>query len=116
MTPLTLLVLAQEGVPAPKAPTASPLLFILPILLVFVIYFMMLRPQKKKEQRRKQMIADLQRGDQVVTIGGIHGEVISVKENHVILLVDAGRGATLKMLRNAIHRIQQDDSDEDQRK
>jgi len=111
MTLPGLLILAQGGAapgpaPAPQgARSADPMLWLLPILLVVVFYFFMLRPQKKREQQRKQMIEQLQRGDRVVTIGGIHGEVLSIKEQHVILLVDPERRATLKVNRSAIHRV-----------
>jgi preprotein translocase subunit YajC len=89
----------------------ADLIFLALIILVF--YFLMIRPQKKKEKERQEMLSKIQKGDRVVTIGGIHGEVESVKEKHVILLVDPDRGTTLKMSRSAVHNILTKDSDDE---
>jgi preprotein translocase subunit YajC len=87
--------------------------FLIWIIIIFaIIYLMMIRPQRKKEQQRKEMLSKVERGDQVVTIGGVFGEVESVnsKEDYVILLVDRERGTTLKFRRGAIHEILTKDS------
>ncbi len=91
---------------APSSPF-SPMFFVWIIAIFAIIYFMMIRPQKKKEQQRKEMLNKLERGAEVVTIGGLFGEVESVspKEEYVILLVDRERGTTLKFRRGAIHEI-----------
>ena len=47
----------------------------------------MLRPNMKKQENLKQMQSDLKKGDRVITIGGIHGKVIQVKNNKVVLRV-----------------------------
>ena len=60
----------------------------LPILLIlFVIWYFMLRPNMKKQENLKQMQSNLKKGDRVITIGGIHGKVIQVKNNKVVLRV-----------------------------
>ncbi len=57
--------------------------------LVFVIfYFLIIRPQNKKQKAAKAMVAAMKKGDKVVTIGGIHGVIASVKETTVIIKVD----------------------------
>jgi len=57
--------------------------------LVFVIfYFLIIRPQNKKQKEAKAMVAAMKKGDKVVTIGGIHGVVTSLKETTVIIKVD----------------------------
>jgi preprotein translocase subunit YajC len=57
--------------------------------LVFVIfYFLIIRPQNKKQKQMQQMIAGVKKGDKVVTIGGVHGVVASVKESTVVVKVD----------------------------
>jgi len=80
--------------------------------VIAIVYFLMIRPQKKKEQQRKDMLSKIERGDEVVTIGGLFGEVesVNVKEEYVILLVDRERGTTLKFRRGAIHEILAKDS------
>jgi len=57
--------------------------------LVFVVfYFLIIRPQNKKQKEAKKMIDAVKKGDKVITIGGIHGTVHSVKEGTVIVKVD----------------------------
>lgn len=56
---------------------------------VFVIfYFMLIRPQNKKQKAMRKMIEAVKKGDKVVTIGGIHGLIHSVKDHSVIIKVD----------------------------
>ena len=50
-----------------------------------VMYFFMIRPQVKKQKRENKFRAELKKGDQIITIGGIHGKIIEVKESSVIL-------------------------------
>ncbi|MCL1814489.1 MAG: preprotein translocase subunit YajC [Treponema sp.] len=62
---------------------------LLPLAAIFgIMYFLMIRPQKKKQKETQRMLADLKKGDRVVTIGGLHGVVQTVKENTVLLKVD----------------------------
>jgi preprotein translocase subunit YajC len=57
--------------------------------LVFVIfYFLIIRPQSKKQKDAKKMIEAVKKGDRIITIGGVHGTVSSVKEKTVIVKVD----------------------------
>ena len=72
-----------------QAGGAQSLLSLLPIVLIFVVFwFFMIRPQSKQRKETQRMLADLRKGDKVVTIGGVHGVVQSVRENSVILKVD----------------------------
>jgi preprotein translocase subunit YajC len=57
-------------------------------LIILVFYFLIIRPQKKKEKEAKAMINAIQKGDKIVTIGGIRGTVIAVKEDIVTIKVD----------------------------
>ena len=62
------------------------LLNMLPIVLMFVLlYFLLLRPQMKRAKEQKQMIASLQKGDEVITSGGALGRVGKVSDNYVSL-------------------------------
>ena len=60
------------------------------ILIIAVFYFFMIRPQNKKQKEIEQMRNSLRKGDKVVTIGGIHGTVSTVKEKTVIVKVEDG--------------------------
>jgi preprotein translocase subunit YajC len=57
-------------------------------LIILVFYFLVIRPQNKKQKDAKKMLESVRRGDRVVTIGGLHGSVESVKEDVVVLKVD----------------------------
>ncbi|MBH0229992.1 preprotein translocase subunit YajC [Halobacillus yeomjeoni] len=64
---------------------------LLPIILMFVIfYFLLIRPQQKKQKKVQQMQAELQKGDRIVTIGGLHGTIHAVDENTLVLSVQDG--------------------------
>jgi preprotein translocase subunit YajC len=62
---------------------------ILPFALIIgIFYFLIIRPQNKKQKDTQKMLDTLKKGDKVVTIGGIHGVIQSVKEGSVILRID----------------------------
>jgi len=57
-------------------------------LIIVVFYFLVIRPQNKKQKDAKKMLQNITKGDKVVTIGGLHGSVESVKDDAVVLRVD----------------------------
>ena len=68
---------------------SSSLLSFLPLVaIVAIFYFLILRPQNKKQKETQKMLSALRKGDRVVTIGGIHGVIQSVKESTIIVKVD----------------------------
>jgi len=70
-------------------PAQSPLLNLMPIILIFIIfYFLLIRPQKKTQDEHKKMVQGLKKNDEVITSGGIHGTIVNVKDNTVTLRVD----------------------------
>ena len=60
------------------------------VAIIGVFYFFMIRPQQKKQKDQKSFVENLKKGDSVVTIGGLHGRVVSVEGNTVTLEVDRG--------------------------
>ena len=56
--------------------------------IILIMYFFMIRPQQKKQKESKKFIEEIKRGDEVVTIGGLHGKVSSVEGDKVILELD----------------------------
>lgn len=68
--------------------------------IALVFYFFMIRPQQKKQKEQKKFIEEIKRGDNVVTIGGLHGKVMSTEDDTVTLEVD--KGVKLKFNRSAI--------------
>ena len=63
-------------------------MWIMLALIFGVMWFFMIRPQKKQQKELENFRNSLKKGDKVVTIGGIHGTVSSVKENTVVVKVD----------------------------
>lgn len=62
---------------------------ILPFVLMFVIfYFLLIRPQQKKQKTRNAMLGALKKGDKVVTIGGLHGTIVEITDDVVVLKVN----------------------------
>lgn len=74
------------------------------VVMIAVFYFFMYRPQKKQERETNEMRNSLQVGDEITTIGGIIGKVISIKEETV--MIETGRdGTKIRILRSAIKSI-----------
>jgi len=60
-----------------------------PLILIFIIfYFLLIRPQKQKEKEHQLLLMNIKANDKVVTLGGIHGTVVNVKEKTLILRID----------------------------
>jgi preprotein translocase subunit YajC len=101
--------LAQQG---GSGGGMSMIMMMVPIFII--MYVLMIRPQKKKEKERKEMISNVKKNDSVVTIGGIHGTIITVKDNEVILKVDESSNTKLRFSKSAIAKvINQGDTDEE---
>ncbi len=67
----------------------SGLSMMMPMILIFAIFYVLVfRPQKKEQQDKKKMRETLKKNDQVVTVGGLHGTVVLVKEKTVVVRVD----------------------------
>lgn len=83
---LTLEGAATTGNAAAQGGAGGLLVTALPlIIMVAAMYFLIIRPQKKKEKAEKQMRDNLQVGDEIITIGGIYGRVISLKEDAIVI-------------------------------
>lgn len=81
---------------------------LLPILLMFVaMWFILIRPAKKRQQETQNMQSSLQRGDKIVTIGGLHGVVESIEDTVVTLKI--ADNVRVKFDRQAIGRVVNDD-------
>ena len=102
--------LQQEQAAQPSG-TMGLLGTIVPFLLIILIfYFFMIRPQNKKQKETQKMLDALKKGDKVVTIGGIHGVVSSVKDKTVIVKVDDN--CKVEFTRSAIASCESDKSEE----
>ncbi len=61
--------------------------FIYLIVLFAIFYFLMIRPQQQQAKKRQEMLSKVQRNDNIVTAGGIHGKVTKVKDNTVMVKI-----------------------------
>jgi preprotein translocase subunit YajC len=76
---------------AAGSPSGSPLMTVLPLLLIFVVfYFLLIRPQSKRAKEHREMVAKVAAGDEVVTTGGLLGRISEVGEHFVTLQVSSG--------------------------
>lgn len=76
--------------------------YLFPVAIAVVLYFFMIRPQQRKAAEAKKFRESIGKGATVVTIGGLHGKVIDMTDEAVIIEVD--RGTKLKFDRSAIAR------------
>jgi preprotein translocase subunit YajC len=82
----------------------SSLFLFLPLILIF--YFLIFRPQQKQRKDVQQMLADLKKGDRVVTRGGLLGVIDKVEENR--LRLEVGNGLKLHVQRDYVDRVVKD--------
>jgi preprotein translocase subunit YajC len=86
-------------------PGGSDLMTFLPMIAIFVVfYFLLIRPQQKKAKEARAMLAALQKGDEVVTAGGMLGRISKLGEQYVTIEIASGteimvqRGAVAQLL------------------
>lgn len=84
----TLVILQEQA--AGTAAKGGNWSFLLMMLAIFVVmYLLMIRPQQKRQKELQQYRNNLQKGDKVITAGGIYGTIVEVKETYVVLEIDA---------------------------
>ncbi len=81
-------LLLQSADPTASAAGTGLGMFIPLILIMGIMYFFMIRPQNKKQKELQKKLDSLKKGDKVITIGGIHGTIVSTKEGTVVVKVD----------------------------
>ena len=75
-------------------------LIIFLVLIFAVFYFLIIRPQRRRQRNHQDLVMDLNKGDMVITIGGIYGEIDSIGE--VDLIIKTEDGSKFKCLKNSI--------------
>lgn len=84
----------------------NPIIQFLPFIAIFLIfYFLVIKPEKNKQKQKKEEIANLKKNDQIVTIGGIHGTVINVKDDAFVVRVDDN--VKVEIDKDAVARVKQ---------
>jgi preprotein translocase subunit YajC len=82
MNPITLMLI-QAAQPAPGLPGVQLLIYL--VAFIAIMYFLILRPQRKIQQKHQQMVAQLKRGDDVITDGGIIGSIVHVTDDRITI-------------------------------
>lgn len=75
------------------------------ILIILVMYMLILRPQARKQKERQKMLDTVKKGDDIVTVGGVHGKVVGTKNDDKILVVKVDDNVKLDVDRTAVSSI-----------
>ena len=100
---LDLLIAPAHAQAAPAAGGSMWQTLLLPIVFIGLMYVLMIRPQMKRQKEHRGMLDKLQRGDEVITSGGIAGTVTDLGDNFVS--VEVANGVTLRVQRAAIANV-----------
>ena len=93
MNALPLLVLLQAG-----EGEGSPFTMLVPMALIFMIfYFLLIRPQQKRQKQQEELLKSIEKGDQVVTAGGLHGKVTGVTDDTLTIEIAALKGDRVRV-------------------
>ena len=107
----TLLSLLLFAPPVAGQAAPNPLIQIVPLVLIFIVfYFFMIRPQQKKQKDREKVLDSLNRGDKVVTIGGVHGTVAGIDTEKKTVLVQVNDSTKITFDRTAVANIEKQET------
>lgn len=83
---------------AEAAPSADPLRMLLPMVMIFVIFYVLLiRPQQRRQREHERMLQALEKGDRVVTAGGLHGTIVGLADDVLTLEIANVRGERVRI-------------------
>jgi preprotein translocase subunit YajC len=101
---------------ATSSQPANPLGTLVFIVPMFAIgYLLLVRPQKRRLQAQRELLNALEVGDEVVTAGGILGQIVDIEEDDDVVTVEIAPGTRIRMLRGGIsRRLEDEDEDEDE--
>ena len=78
----------------------------LPIILIFgIMYFLIFRPQMKKQKEQKRMIESVKKGDKIVTVGGLFGTIVGIKEKENTLIVEIAKETKVELVKSSVARV-----------
>lgn len=85
-------------------PQPNPIMSLIPIAAIFLIfYFLLIRPQQKQQKTHEKMLADLKKGDKILTSGGLYGTIVGIKGDD--LEVRFAENVKLALARSAVSRL-----------
>ena len=88
---------------AAGAPTMGMMDFALPVIMVIAVYFLMFRPQMKKHKEHQKMVSELQKGDEVITSGGLTGRISKIGDNYTSL--EIAKGVEIQVQKGAVSTV-----------
>ena len=98
---IAILVFVGGCAPAGGAAGGFDWTIIVFLVLIFgVFYFLMIRPQRKKQKQHEELVQELQKGDRVITAGGIYGTIDSLSQDSVVLKIESG--TTIRIARSSV--------------
>jgi preprotein translocase subunit YajC len=95
-----LIAMAPAGEGGEGAFTGTLIMF---LLIIFIFYFLIIRPQQKRQKERQALLDSVKKGDKVVTVGGMHGEIVGIDEKTILLKV--ADNVKLKLDRSSVNSI-----------
>ena len=99
---ISLPVLIGSCVPTPEGSEGgfdwTIILFLVAIFAIF--YFLMIRPQRRRQKEHQDLVQELNKGDRVITAGGIYGQIESLSEDSIVLKIESG--ATIRIARSSV--------------
>ncbi len=96
----TILMAAPQG---GEGGSGSIIGMLLPfVLIIAVMYFLMIRPQQKKQKEHQAMLAELKKGDRVVTTGGMFGTIFGINDNENKVIIKVSEEVKMEFLKSSI--------------
>ncbi len=92
-----------------NAPATPPgwTTWILPVGMIAIFYFLIIRPQQKRSKDHRALLESLKKGDHVITSGGIHGDVVGLKDDLVVICIDQKLGVKIEVVRSNVSSVMQ---------
>jgi len=96
----------------PASPPASGGILMIGVMLAMIVFFFVSsRSNKRAQAQRRQLLDNLKKNDRVVTVGGVLGTVMNVKENEVVVKVDEATNTRMTFLKKSIQQVVTGDED-----
>lgn len=89
---------------APRYPMQQTIMML--VILGLLFYLIILRPQKREQEQKRRLVESAEKGDRIVTIGGIHGVVSGVDQTRNTVTVDVGKNVKIEFSKQAISSIE----------
>jgi len=75
------------------------------VAMGLIFYFLLIRPESKRKKEKEALLSSLKPKDKVVTVGGLHGTVVEVDGDEVVLLVDPRKDVKLRFRRSSVDMV-----------